>query len=571
MQVGSEFLHLCQEQINLLTRGLGASLAIVALVERPIPESTSENDVNRQSPSFIPVITYPEAFSRVDPQSLITWLSDIWLGETVSSSGVTYSESSDTSIRITNYERTHPTQPDQLPGGSRQRSQLERTDETPSVVRSDGALEHRSVLPPPQDRVVMPLMYQDVMVGLLVTARVDRGWNQLEQYDIQRIAQTLAAACVLDQRAQWLEQRYHQQSMAYAQLHSQQQDVVDDVLHQFRNPLTALRTFGKLLLKRMQPADRNKAVAESIVRESDRLQDLLKQLTVAVDVPAALLPAQTFPMTSSEVKTISPLDESSNDPSNNISIEQGSSAIYAQPYQSEFQSEAEQQRAVKALTGRQIQLEECHLMDILAPLMVSASAIAQERKIALHTTCLENLAPVWGDPKALREALTNLIDNALKYTPPGGQVELIVGLEDRPGAHGGCCQGVAIADTGPGIPPDDQIHLFERHFRGVQAEGTIPGTGLGLAIAKFLIQQMSGKIEVYSPIEECSISLVRQLLLSASGEYSTFHGTESPTGRVSSGLQTLDNEENSADSSPFQLVHRGPGTLFLVWLPCYIA
>jgi signal transduction histidine kinase len=61
--------------------------------------------------------------------------------------------------------------------------------------------------------------------------------------------------------------------------------------------------------------------------------------------------------------------------------------------------------------------------------------------------------------------------------------------------------GIAISDTGPGIPSQDLEHLFERHYRGVQASTAIPGTGLGLAIAKELIEQMHGEIEVFSPAQ----------------------------------------------------------------------
>lgn len=89
--------------------------------------------------------------------------------------------------------------------------------------------------------------------------------------------------------------------------------------------------------------------------------------------------------------------------------------------------------------------------------------------------------------------LSNLIDNALKYTPSGGKIDIRAGLEQDN------LQGIAISDTGPGIPPQDLEHLFERYYRGVQADSEIPGTGLGLAIAKTAIEQMQGKIQVFSP------------------------------------------------------------------------
>jgi len=109
--------------------------------------------------------------------------------------------------------------------------------------------------------------------------------------------------------------------------------------------------------------------------------------------------------------------------------------------------------------------------------------------------------------KALREVLSNLLDNALKYTPAEGQVYLEVSTNwysPLPRAHAGWL-GIAIWDTGPGIPPQDLAHLFERHYRGVQAQTDIPGTGLGLAIARGLVQQMQGEIQVFSPAQQCQM------------------------------------------------------------------
>ena len=96
--------------------------------------------------------------------------------------------------------------------------------------------------------------------------------------------------------------------------------------------------------------------------------------------------------------------------------------------------------------------------------------------------------------------LSNLIDNALKYTPGGGQIYIQTGLEQ------GHYQGIAISDTGLGIPAQDLEHIFERHYRGVQRSSNIPGTGLGLAIAKDLIERMHGKIQVFSPARPSSVA-----------------------------------------------------------------
>jgi signal transduction histidine kinase len=134
---------------------------------------------------------------------------------------------------------------------------------------------------------------------------------------------------------------------------------------------------------------------------------------------------------------------------------------------------------------------------VLGLILSSVEAIAQEKQIELNTIIADTLSPILGNSAALREIFSNLIDNALKYTPSGGKIRVTIGLISSTETHR--WQGVEIADTGYGIPPEDQKHIFERHYRGIQAEGDIPGTGLGMAIVKELVEKMRGKIEISSP------------------------------------------------------------------------
>jgi signal transduction histidine kinase len=139
--------------------------------------------------------------------------------------------------------------------------------------------------------------------------------------------------------------------------------------------------------------------------------------------------------------------------------------------------------------------ELCSVAEVLEPLLASARAIALERNLSLQADIPPKLPPIRVNAKALREVLSNLIDNALKYTPAGGQIYIQAGRSQ------GHFQGIAITDNGCGIPPEDLAHIFERHYRGVQRSSKIPGTGLGLAIAKELIEQMQGEIQVFSPAQ----------------------------------------------------------------------
>jgi two-component system phosphate regulon sensor histidine kinase PhoR len=88
--------------------------------------------------------------------------------------------------------------------------------------------------------------------------------------------------------------------------------------------------------------------------------------------------------------------------------------------------------------------------------------------------------------------LVNLLDNALRYTPGGGTISLSARRTQ---------EGVAIEvkDTGPGIPPEDLSHLFERFYRGDKSrQREQGGSGLGLAIAKSLVESQGGQMRVES-------------------------------------------------------------------------
>ena len=127
---------------------------------------------------------------------------------------------------------------------------------------------------------------------------------------------------------------------------------------------------------------------------------------------------------------------------------------------------------------------------------VAFQAIAEEKGITYNYYLPDDLPNVTADFKALREVLNNLIDNALKYTPSGGKVEIKIQTNL---ASENNLLGIVIQDTGYGINLEDQERIFKRHYRGRQAQSNIPGSGLGLAIAKELIEQMQGKIELISP------------------------------------------------------------------------
>ncbi len=92
-----------------------------------------------------------------------------------------------------------------------------------------------------------------------------------------------------------------------------------------------------------------------------------------------------------------------------------------------------------------------------------------------------------GDPDALRTLLANLIDNAVQYTPPGGAVDVSVTVND------GHAQWI-VTDNGPGIPPTEREHVFDR-FHRLEAAG-VRGSGLGLAIVQQIARRHRATVEL---------------------------------------------------------------------------
>ncbi|NJL49325.1 MAG: hypothetical protein HC929_20125 [Leptolyngbyaceae cyanobacterium SM2_5_2] len=108
--------------------------------------------------------------------------------------------------------------------------------------------------------------------------------------------------------------------------------------------------------------------------------------------------------------------------------------------------------------GRTPEIAPGQIFEVVAPLMQTTSAIAQERQLAVIQNLLPNLPEVWIDAAALSEVLSNLLDNALKYAPPGALIWVTGGLVQT--LDGQFFQGIAIGDTGNGIPLIDQPLYF---------------------------------------------------------------------------------------------------------------
>jgi PAS domain S-box-containing protein len=139
--------------------------------------------------------------------------------------------------------------------------------------------------------------------------------------------------------------------------------------------------------------------------------------------------------------------------------------------------------------------EMCSLAAVARGVVETMKPQALSRGLLLHTGKLSERM-IAGDQGLLRHAITNLVDNAIKYTPSGGTITVSVEEQDS-------AIVISVKDTGIGIAAADQVRLFERFYRVKRRETVdIKGSGLGLAIVKSIAQWHRGRVWVESQVGE---------------------------------------------------------------------
>jgi signal transduction histidine kinase len=421
VSASAEFRGLCRAQLVLLAQGFGSTFGAVYLAE-----GWTEGRATR----WLPLVIYPDLDDRglaLEPVPIgplrpnADWTDSDWISKPA--------------------RRDRPKQ---------------RTNR-PSPTRFDQ--------PTDSHEIVLPLQQDGQVLGVLISRR-DRPWTSLDYAQLEQIAQSLSMGCLLDRRLHWVQDRYQRQEL----LQEQRQDILDNWIHQLRNPLMALRTFGKLILRRLQPEDPNRSTVESLIREGDRIESLLAQMSQTIDGWMDGLP-----------------DDLRSEP--------------VVPAMDQPQSPVLEARAPLLLPpasplGDPLILVPCDVAAILSSLIESLIILAEDNNqtldLSVHDAIGDHLA--LAEAAALQEVLGNLIENALKYSGEGRQVWVQVTIEgDR--------QLIRVIDNGPGIPVLDLGCIFDRHYRGVQAQGSKPGSGLGLAIARDFVEQMGGTLRVSSPLD----------------------------------------------------------------------
>jgi signal transduction histidine kinase len=132
-----------------------------------------------------------------------------------------------------------------------------------------------------------------------------------------------------------------------------------------------------------------------------------------------------------------------------------------------------------------LQKEPTDLVALVNEAVASFRAQAESAGVELRSTAPTDLPAVEIDPARIREVLENLISNALRFTPRGGEIRVECSVNS--GSHSVL---VLVGDSGAGIPPDDLPHIFDRFFKSHNSRGM----GLGLAIAKNLVFAHGGEI-----------------------------------------------------------------------------
>jgi signal transduction histidine kinase len=139
--------------------------------------------------------------------------------------------------------------------------------------------------------------------------------------------------------------------------------------------------------------------------------------------------------------------------------------------------------------GFVVEPRECSAQDLLSDARESFEPLARQKQIRLNVSAGEDLPLLYADPRQLQRVFSNLIGNALKFTPEGGVTDVLA-------ARAGDEILFTVRDNGPGIHPDELPHVFERYWQA--RENDRRGVGLGLSIAKGIVDLHGGRISAES-------------------------------------------------------------------------
>lgn len=161
------------------------------------------------------------------------------------------------------------------------------------------------------------------------------------------------------------------------------------------------------------------------------------------------------------------------------------------------------------LGGMQINRQNVNMVDLIDNVLMQYRLAAEQKELTLSHIPEQAVKTVGthGDYAHLELALGKLVDNAIRFTPDGGEIRLETAVTQYNGRN---WITTAIHDNGRGIAPEEQRQIFNRFYRGEASEaGDLPGTGLGLSVADHIIRLHGGVLAVESQLGQGSTFTVR--------------------------------------------------------------
>lgn len=229
--------------------------------------------------------------------------------------------------------------------------------------------------------ITVPIHYDRIVMGLLLIGKKGKYvWTKEEQFQILQSAKTIAVACTLNLR-------WQMNSTSTVQL-PKVQKMFSNMFHQVQSPLMAMKTFAKLLLKRLSHDDINTELVENILFQADRLQELL-----------------------------SPLQNM-----NERLLNSSSAGGLSYPNQLPAYSPNREMDSIES--RKQINLHLCWIKDVVQPIFSSIRLVAREKGIRFSSRVEKDMPPCLLDESMLREVVLNICENSIKFTPSGGIIRV---------------------------------------------------------------------------------------------------------------------------------------------------